>query len=248
MMHYRGWKPDIPDQRDHVYSVPFIGVLPIMIDLRPTCPPVYDQEQLGSCTANAIAAAIEFDRKKQGLPDFTPSRLFIYYFTRQLEHTVPVDAGATLRDTVKVVAKEGACPEDEWPYTISQFAIEPPIQDFKDALLDRALSYQRITRSLAHMKACLASGYPFAVGISVYESFEGDEPSRTGVIPMPQQNEQLLGGHAILICGYRDSDRKWIFRNSWGDAWGDSGYGYLDYQYLLDKGLSSDFWVIKWVG
>src|SRR5205809_1980406 len=95
-----GWKPDIPDARDHVLTVPriFTATLPPSTDLRAGCPPVYDQGHIGSCTANAIAAAFEMERKKQKLPDFMPSRLFIYYNERQKEHTVGSDAGAMIRD------------------------------------------------------------------------------------------------------------------------------------------------------
>src|SRR5205807_1673038 len=113
-----GWVPDLPDNRDHLYAAPMakLGPLPRKVDLRKHCPPVYNQGQIGSCTANAIAAAIEFDRKKQKLADFIPSRLFIYYNERSMEHSVPIDNGAQIRDGIKSVGKQGACPEPEWPY------------------------------------------------------------------------------------------------------------------------------------
>lgn len=249
MTHKYGWIKDLPDFRDHLYAAApeHLAALPSSVDLRPQCPPVYDQGQLGSCTANAIAAAIEFDRMKQNLGKAFPSRLFIYYNERAIEGTINSDSGAMIRDGIKSVAKQGVCHEWEWPYDISQFTVKPPDQCYTDALQDRALSYQRVPRNLNQMKACLASGYVFVVGISVYESFEGDDVAKTGIVPMPSTNEQLLGGHAICIAGFRDSDQKWVFRNSWG-SWGDSGYGYLDYQYLLNKGLASDFWVIRTVG
>jgi C1A family cysteine protease len=111
-----GWMPDLPDNRDHLYSAPLakLRVLPTKVDLRRRCPRVYNQGQIGSCTANAIAAAIEFDRKKQKLSDFIPSRLFIYYNERSIEHSVPLDNGAQIRHGIKSVAKQGACPETEW--------------------------------------------------------------------------------------------------------------------------------------
>src|SRR5437870_7998594 len=113
-----GWVPDLPDNRDHLYAAPMakLGPLPRKVDLRKHCPPVYNQGQIGSCTANAIAAAIEFDRKKQKLADFVPSRLFIYYNERSMEHSVPIDNGAQIRDGIKSVGKQGACPEREWSY------------------------------------------------------------------------------------------------------------------------------------
>src|SRR5271165_1571544 len=107
-----GWIPDIPDARDRVLLLPKrAGALPPTVDLRAGCPPVYDQGQLGSCTANAIAGAVEFDRKKQNLPDFVPSRLFIYYNERAMEGTISSDSGAQIRDGIKSVAKIGAPPE-----------------------------------------------------------------------------------------------------------------------------------------
>src|SRR4029453_12162793 len=113
-----GWTPDLPDNRDHLYSAPLakLRLLPPKAGLRRHSPRVYNQGKIGSCTANAIAAAIEFDRKKQKLRDFIPSRLFIYYNERSIEHSIPLDNGAQIRDGIKSVAKQGACPETEWPY------------------------------------------------------------------------------------------------------------------------------------
>src|ERR1035438_6777523 len=113
-----GWMPDLPDQRDHQFAAPLLklGPLPAKVDLRKQCPGVYNQGQIGSCTANAIAGAIEFDLLKQKLTDFVPSRLFIYYNERVMEHSVASDSGAQIRDGVKSVNQLGVCPETEWPY------------------------------------------------------------------------------------------------------------------------------------
>src|ERR1700752_2140455 len=127
--HY-GWIPDQPDQRDHLYAAPpqMLARLPKSTDLRAQCPPVYDQGQLGSCTANAIGGALEFDQLKQKKPNAaTPSRLFIYYNERAIEHTIDSDSGAQIRDGVKSVHKLGAPPEDpDWPYDINKFSQKPP--------------------------------------------------------------------------------------------------------------------------
>lgn len=245
--HAYGYIPDIRDFRDYIYAAlpEHLAALPSSVDLRPQCPPIEDQGQLGSCTSFAAGAAIRFARKKQGLPDFVTSHLFLYYNSRRFKNE---DTGATIKDVIKSAAKQGDCPESEWPYNISRFAIKPPQQCYTDALKDRALSYQRVQQNLSQMKACLASENPVVVGISVYQSFESDEVAKTGMVPMPEPGEQLLGGHAVLVCGFRDDTQKWIFRNSWGLSWADGGYGYLDYQYLLNNGLSSDFWTIKTVG
>ena len=155
-----GWLPDLPDVRDHRYSAPrTLGKLPPRIDLTPGCPPVYDQGALGSCTANAIAAVLEFDQTKQSLADvFVPSRLFIYYNERALEGTVASDSGAQIRDGIKTVASLGACHERLWPYEIAKFAEKPPKGAFTDAAKHTAVAYQRVARDLAQMKGCLASG------------------------------------------------------------------------------------------
>ena len=136
-----GWVPDLPDVRDHMYAAPvaMIAALPPKVDLRPNCPPPYDQGQLGSCTGNAIAGAVQFEREKQHLtPDFVPSRLFIYYGERVIEGTVGTDSGAQIRDGIKVVANQGVPPETDWPYDIAKFAQKPPPKAFADALKDKA--------------------------------------------------------------------------------------------------------------
>jgi C1A family cysteine protease len=247
--HY-GWIPDQPDQRDHLYAVPpqYLTALPARADLRAKCPPAYDQGQLGSCTANAIGGALEFDRIQQKLPPFVPSRLFIYYNERVIEGTVRSDSGAQIRDGIKSVASQGACPEPEWPYVISKFAVKPPARAYKDAALDRAVSYQSIVQDLNQMKGCLASGFPFVFGFTVYESFETAVVAKTGHAPMPGWAERPVGGHAVMAVGYDDSSGWFIARNSWGTAWGMKGYFTLPYAYLIQPGLSSDFWTVRLVG
>src|SRR5437016_8548332 len=141
-----GWVPDLPDARDFLYAAPpeVLAELPPKADLRDECPPLYDQGNLGSCTANAIAGAYEFDQTRQGLPDFMPSRLFIYYNERTLEGTVDSDSGAMIRDGIKSVAKRGFCAEELWPYNIKRFADKPPESCYRAALKDRVSQYLRL--------------------------------------------------------------------------------------------------------
>jgi len=243
-----GWIPDIPDQRDHLYAAPIEALkeLPTQVDLRSHCPPVYDQGQLGSCTANAIGAAVQFVRAKQGQkPDFPPSRLFIYYNERAIEGTVSSDSGAMIRDGIKSVAKQGACPESEWPYVISHFMEKPSAQCYTDAQKYKAVLYKRVIRNLNQMKGCLAAGYPFVFGFTVYESFESQQVAQTGDMPMPGPKEQILGGHAVLAVGYDDQHQRFIVRNSWGPDWGAKGYFTMPYAYLTDSNLSDDFWTVR---
>ena len=245
-----GWQPDVPDHRDYLYSAPvvYLAKLPVKADLRTKCPPVYDQSQLGSCTANAIGAAVQFERRKQKLkPDFTPSRLFIYYNERVMEHSVNSDAGAQIRDGIKSVANQGDCPETEWPYDIAKFASKPAPSCYKHALKYKAVQYQRVPQILNQMKGCLASGYPFVFGFSVYTEFENDTVAKTGALDMPGPQEKLLGGHAVMAVGYDDSSQRFIVRNSWGNKWGIKGYFTMPYSYLTDSNLADDLWTIRLV-
>ncbi|MDQ6651014.1 MAG: C1 family peptidase [Actinomycetota bacterium] len=242
-----GWVPDLPDARDHLFSAPgpTLATLPPAVDLRPGCPPVYDQGQLGSCTANAIGGALEFDLLKQGLADLMPSRLFIYYNERAIEGSTGSDSGAQLRDGIKTVNKQGVCPEDEWPYDLAKFTDAPPASAYADALANRATSYQRVARNLAQFRGCLAAGYPFVFGFTVYDGFESQQVASTGEANLPAAGEKVVGGHAVMAAGYDDSTQRFLVRNSWGDGWGQQGYFTMPYAYLTQRGLSSDFWTIR---
>jgi C1A family cysteine protease len=241
-----GWRPDLPDQRDWLYRAPALASpLPAKVDLHAGFPPVYDQGNLGSCTANAVAGAIDFERKKQKLAFLSPSRLFIYYNERVLENSVSTDSGATLRDGMKTVAAQGACAESIWPYTLSQFAARPTAACYSAALQHRTISYIAVAPDLAQMKTCLVSGYPFVFGFTVYASFESDVVAKTGKVPMPAAKESVLGGHACVVAGYSDASQRFLCRNSWGPDWGVNGYFTLPYAYLLNGNLADDFWTIR---
>lgn len=246
-MNRYGWTPDIPDHRDHQYLAAATHVpLPSRYDMRPAMPPVYDQGELGSCTANAIAAAVQYARRRQGFQDdFVPSRLFIYYNERVMEGTVMSDSGAMIRDGIKSVGRHGDCPEDAWGYNTDKFAVRPDSACYANALKYRAVDYWRVPRSMSQMRGCLAAGYPFALGFSVYDSFESEAVARTGEVPMPGMHEALLGGHAVLAVGYDDAKGCFIVRNSWGVNWGADGYFYLPYAFLMNSDLSDDFWTVK---
>ena len=245
-----GWIPDLPDHRDHLFAAPaqVMSSLPTNVDLRSQCPAPYDQGQLGSCTANAIAGAVQFDEMKQKSQNvFTPSRLFIYYNERVIEGTVNTDSGAMLRDGIKSVSGEGVCPEDEWPYDPSKFTDKPSDQCYSDAAKHKVSSYQRLVQDLNQLKGCLAAGYPFVFGFTVYDSFESQEVASSGHVPLPAPGEQELGGHAVMAVGYDDSNQWFLIRNSWGTSWGMQGYFTLPYSYLTQASLSSDFWTIRMV-
>jgi C1A family cysteine protease len=245
-----GWVPDIPDARDYLYAAP-VGVLadlPEKVDLRRKCPAIYDQGALGSCTANAIAGAFEFEQLKQDeAKDFMPSRLFIYFNERLMEGTVDSDSGAMLRDGIKSVAQVGVCSESLWPYAIARFRNRPTARCFKEAADHQAIVYRRVLPVQHQMQGCLASGTPFVFGFSVYESFESAAVARTGTVPMPRPTERVLGGHAMLAVGYDDASQRFLLRNSWGTGWGKQGYCTMPYAYLTDAQLAADFWAIDTV-
>lgn len=245
-----GWVRDLPDARDFAYAAPLIRFpkgLPPSVDLRSACPSIYNQGQLGCCTGNGIAGAIEFDQRKQGTKEFTPSRLFIYYNERVMEGTVSQDAGAQIRDGIKSVATVGAPPETDWPYDIAKFTDKPPPQAYTDAKQDLVSVYARVSQNLIQMQGCLAEGYPFVLGFTVYDSFESQEVAQTGVVPMPAPGEGVVGGHCVVAVGYDNSTRTFWIRNSWGTTWGQKGYCTMPYEYLLSPQLSSDFWTLRTV-
>ena len=248
MNHVYNVRRQEKDKRDLRFRVEPVWLsLPSKIDLRPDCPPVFDQGELGSCTANAGVAA----RMMLGRIRFMLSRLFLYYKERELTHTESTDSGATMRDICRALHKYGVCRELYWPYIISNFDVEPP------RICDRAAKKLRITayRSFDHfgpddqisqIKQYLAvKRLPVLAGVTIYESFESKETEQTGVIPVPDpQTEKELGGHALLMVGYDDKAQQFIIRNSWGKAWGDAGYGYMPYDFVR-KGFAYDFWVIE---
>jgi C1A family cysteine protease len=248
-----GWTPDLPDHRDLTYAAPVVALkrLPQKVDLRAKCPKVYNQGNLGSCTANAIAGAIEFELlKAKARKVFTPSRLFIYYNERDVEGSVKEDSGAQIRDGIKSVNKVGAPPEDLWKYSDNNpgpFQKKPPKNAYTEAARHQVVSYQRVPRVLGQFKGCLASGYPFVFGFTVYTAFEDEAVARTGKLDMPAPDEKVLGGHAVLAVGYDDSANRFIVRNSWGASWGKKGYFTMPYSYLLEENLSDDFWTIRTV-
>lgn len=229
-----GYRPDLGDHRDHIYQK--TGVIrPKSVDLRAKMPPVWDQGQLGSCTAFALTGAVSF------LHGFVGSQLWLYFKERFMEGTVRMDAGAEIRDGIKILAQQGLPPEDSWPYDISKFTKRPPATVDKLALQDLISEYQRL-QTIDDYMDCLASGSPFAVGITLYENFESEEMAQTGVGGMPEG--ACVGGHAICVVGYNE-DGSWLIRNSWGPNWGMNGYFTLPHEYLASTDLASDAWVIK---
>ena len=216
---------------------------PKSIDLRKKIGVMYDQGQLGSCTANSLCSSFILND-----PTYNPSRLFLYYNTRMLDNNIPNDDGSTLTQGINALIRYGVCSESNCPYIISKFAIKPLTVAYTEGLKHQVISASRVLQTLDSLKGCLISGKPFVVGIHVYNSFMSNTVARTGNVPIPNINtEELLGGHAIICIGYNDTKKVWIMKNSWGPNWGDKGYFYLPYSYLTNTSLSGDVWKINQV-
>jgi C1A family cysteine protease len=251
MGHAYGWIPDKPDPRDHVLLLSredWLTPLPAEFSLRGEMPPVFDQGELGSCTANAWAGAVQYQqlRQKESEGDWPSSRLFIYYNERKLEGTVDFDSGASIRDGAKTVATVGAPPETDWPYDIAKFTEKPPAQAFADGVMHTATRYGRVIQSARSLQASIHAHRPVVFGFTVFESFETVQTAETGVIPMPKHGEQILGGHAVVAMGWKPINGNLYFecRNSWSADWGDQGYFWLPAPYITDPNLASDMWHI----
>lgn len=244
-----GWKPDLPDPRDHGYRVSKPRSLPGAVDLRRRMPPVYDQGALGSCVAHAVGASMAMHlRGRRGFKTWRPARLFVYYNARAMEGTTSIDAGAQIRNGVKCAAKLGCPPERLWPYDAADpgvFSKRPPKVAYEQALPRVVSSYERVPRNLYAMQQCLAEGLPFVFGFMVFAQAMSPEAASNGLILPPEAPERPLGGHAALAVGYSDAAGRFLVRNSWGARWGQRGYFTMPYRYLLDENLSDDFWVIR---
>lgn len=257
-----GWRPDLPDPRDRIYNLEFTVKrgfdLPPKVSLRSGMPPVYNQGELGSCTANGSGAAIEYAEKRQHETEggYTPSRLFIYYNERRVEGSIDQDSGAQVRTALKVLNEYGAPPENDWPYDIGRFTVQPSEDAYNIGKQHRALQYHRILPggAGASIRTALAQGLPVVFGFTVPEMFEeeGWNPA-TSYLPLPSPHEQFIGGHCVLCTGY-DFSREhfhdqsvYEVRNSWGEGWGEGGYFWMDHRWLdePERLLSSDFWVIQ---
>lgn len=242
------WRPDLPDHRDLVFSPKRVSLtsLPATKDLRGWCSGVEDQGYLGSCVGQSVVGCLElldrrtkFDRGHKDL-----STLFVYYCAREYINEVRNDSGAYIRDGIKSIHKTGAASQDIWPYITSRFNTKPPATVYADAATRKFTTYQRIT-SLADMIRCLADGYSFVFGFTVYDSFMSDKVAKTGRVDMPTLSEKERGGHAVLAVGYNMKSRRFIVRNSWGERWGRKGYFSMPFEYLESRNLSDDFWTVR---
>ncbi|MBG1271028.1 C1 family peptidase [Nostoc sp. WHI] len=241
--------------------------LPKSIDLRQWCSPIEDQGKLDSCTAQAGVALVEyFERKVMG-EYIDASSLFLYKVTRKLMHLTG-DTGASTRFTMKAMALFGIPPEEYWPYEIENFDEEPSAFCYAYAQNYQSLQYFRLDlpkfskeEVLAQIKAFLAVEFPIMFGFTGYSSIFNQVTSKTGKIPYPIKGEKVLGSHSVVAVGYDDykliqhpsenyvTQGAFRIRNCWGENWGEDGYGWLPYNYVL-QGLATDWWSLlknEWV-
>ncbi|GEM_PF-5475251 len=240
--------------------------LPPSIDFRnyPPCPPIYAQEGLSSCTACAGASVVWYWLLKRN-PEtaYNPSRLFLYYNERVIKneiHHLPdsiADNGAWGPDVILALHQYGVCPESTWPYEPALCDQEPSPECYEQAklsLTQGAFVHSFVPRDLTQIKAVLAQKIPIIVGLAIYESSITPYAWRTGIIPTPTDipNDTLAGGHEMMFIGYDDNmvghdgtKGYFIFQNSWGEGFGDKGYGYLPYDYMMNPKLVFGKFFIK---
>lgn len=240
---FYNWRPDESDSGDEYRqykSKKVSGNLKRVVDNSHHCGPVFNQDKLGSCTANAIAGAysyrynLEYGTSAGSEDEFVPSRLFIYYNERNMEGTTKTDSGAQIKDGIASVSTNGVCPESMWPYDETKFAERPSDECYTEAKSShRAIKRHRVMKTLDSLKGCLETGRVFVFGFVVFESFEDQYKWRDNVMPMPEENEKVLGGHAVLCVGYDDFKGCFKVRNSWGSEWGDEGNFYMPYEFMV---------------
>lgn len=244
--HRYGWRPSLPDLNDIPAELDGLKVLG-EVDPRPDMPPVYDQGNLGSCTAQAIAAAFQYNEiiKESYLATEIPSRLFLYYGERVREGTVNTDSGAYGRNGFKVLRKTGVCPESAWPYDINRFTEKPDDNAFREATLRKIKHYvhpglgRPLLDRVEAFKRLLSNQQTIAFGFTVYESFESGWDD---IMPIPISGESVLGGHEVLLVGYlNDAPDCGLCRNSWGEGWGMGGYFLMPWKYLANPEFSADW-------
>jgi hypothetical protein len=222
--------------------------LPRRVDLRPFMTEVENQGETNSCAANAVAGAYEYLVKQHlGEESYDVSRMFIYYNGRALDGCEEEDGGSVIGSLIQSLREHGACSEETWPFDPERVNEQPSDEAYEEASEFLVEDTAIVPTELDAWRAALAEGSPIIFGLSLFDSF--DRHRKPGLVPTPSTREssrESHGGHAMLAVGYSDPDRVFIVRNSWGDEWGDEGYCYIPYDYILDpKHNYGDSWIIR---
>ena len=243
------------------------AALPLSANLTQWFSPVKNQGDLGSCAANAAVSMVEYFEQRAFGKITPPSRLFLYKTARNLMHQTG-DSGSFLRSMMGAMVLFGVPPEEYWPYDIAKFDDEPTPFCYAFAQNFQAISYYRLDPPgtstadlLMSIRKNLASGLPLMFGFTVYQSIAQSNTNH-GRIPFPERGEKIDGGHAVIAAGYNDTLKiknvgigakettgAILIRNSWSSDWGENGYGWLPYEYIL-RGLAIDWWSLlknEWV-
>lgn len=238
-----GWIPEPQAPVDHSYDLQLDVSLQLgmeTIDLRSNDIPIFDQENLSSCTANALTTAHQICQQQQGHKIFEPSRLFLHHNALSLISNIGVDNGVTISLAFSALEKYGVCPEEMWPY-ITAYAPDKPSENcYDDGVFHRAIKSKPLGQNVSALTSFLASKRPFVFGIYARESFESEEAIQTGVIPIPKKGEKILYEHAVVAVGFNPGFI--IFQNCMGSGWGDQGYGYMPFDFIANPKNASNFW------
>ncbi len=237
-----GWKRSLPVFGPKFEKPACLAAIPASADISNGMPGVYDQLEIGSCTANAAAALAAFLTKKDGWKSYTPARLAIYYWARLMQGTISEDSGASLAEVAHVLASYGAPNETLFPYDITKFTRTPTSAVIANGKGHLVINPMQVRQDLNDIRACIAAGFPIMFGFAVYESFESDLIAYTGIMSMPEAGEQVVGGHAVIAVGYNDHTKQIKVRNSWGNKWGQAGYFQMPYDFIENRDLCDDFW------
>ena len=231
------------------------GELPAKADLSRLSPEIYAQGDLGSCVSNSLSMAWRMTRLAHndksyvrivvtGYKDMRPSRLYVYFNAKMIEGTpVRSDTGCTVHGALLGVGKNRTCDEEKWGYEMGNFGVQPSLEAYVNASNHSEMSYNKIIHTLDSLKYSISQGKPVMFGAVIFKSCKTRKVMHSGMIPTPVAVLDMpLGGHCMLIVGYDDEKKLFKIQNSWGKIWGDSGFGYMGYEYILNKNFCGDFW------
>jgi Papain family cysteine protease len=248
-----GWKrPLKPSPHPMLAQAPGVlrPALPAVVDLSPECSPIADQGDSGACTGETAKGLAEFCLKKRGTY-WAVSAFGQYYAERLKDGDVTKDAGSTVAMAFTVLQKVGVFAASIWPDTPENLLQDPPTTAWKLARLTMLTDPIAVPQDLYSIQSVLASGYPVGIGIECLSikgpdgepinGIEGPIAAQTGIVNIPTSADTPDGGHAVLVVGYDSVKKLFKFRNSWGESWGDKGYGYLPYDYAMSSELAEDF-------